>query len=570
MDKQSQVTFTKDGTRLMGWAHRLPWFRALVLAGLTGLAVGLRLAFAGRYADEWDAVDFALAVERFDLLAMQPHFPGYPLYVVGARLLLPIAGDPVRALTWLGAIAGGWLVVPLYALGRMLGGAFAGWVVALWAAVHPWLWVTALRPMSDSVGLTALFAVVVLALCLALRNEQRAWRWVAVGGLFGLTMGVRLSYVPFGFSLAALAWLPWRDEPWRAKLRRVAGWAFGFVAGVLVWVIPVAQTEGGLSSFFSLAVAFTSGHFTQWGGTALSDERGWLERLVRIAGHLTGMGVWGWLPSSPRETTILMNLTAVFGLASGAVVLIVAATRARRWFGMDATVPRRFVPRFSAVRVSREMTIGLLLTVPYALWVWVGQNADKPRHVLPLLPFVLVAGAVALARCSWCHGRFVPALVRIGLACAWAMWYAWAGWQAARAYQETPPLVQLARDVAARVEGQLAVVYTWEEERVIEYYAPHVEAIRLRRVSTLMQDVLSRGPGVTVYATNAVLDGFGSDGAAIRRHFRPVARFQGPPGLYPVYHDIVLYQADKGLYGAIQQLARTWRETENAAEDGQP
>lgn len=547
--------------------HRMRRFQGLALAGLTGIAIGLRLVFAGRYADEWDAVDFALAVERFDLLAMQPHFPGYPLYVFGARLLLPIAGDPVRALTWLGALAGGWLVVPLYALGRMLGGAFAGWVVALWAAVHPWLWVTALRPMSDSVGLTVLFVVVALALGLARREEQRVWPWGAVGGLFGLAMGIRLSYVPFGFSIAALAWLPWRGEPWTAKMRRVAGWGLGFVLGVLLWVIPVAELEGGLSAFWSLGIAFTAGHFTEWGGTVLSDERGWLARLARIAGHLMGMGVWGWLLTSSHEAATLMDLAAVAGLFAGAAGLIYAARRARR-FGTEATATRRLIPRFAAMRVSREMAVWLLLTVPYALWIWVGQNADKPRHALPLFPFVLVAGAVALARLSLRVGGGVPQLVRIGLACALAVWYAWAGWQAARAYQQTPPLVQLARDVAARVEGQLAVVYTWEEARVIRYYAPGVTAVRLRRVSTLMQDVLSRGPGVTVYATNAVLDGFGPDGAAIRRHFRPVARFQGPPGLYPVYHDIVLYRADRDLYAAIQQLACRWHEQGSAAERG--
>ncbi|HEY8341606.1 MAG TPA: glycosyltransferase family 39 protein [Calditerricola sp.] len=551
----------------MGARHRQRRFRGLALAGLAGIAIGLRLAFAGRYADEWDAVDFALAVERFDLLAMQPHFPGYPLYVFGARLLLPIAGDPVRALTWFGALAGGLLVVPLYALGRLLGGAFAGWVVALWAAVHPWLWVTALRPMSDSVGLTALFAVVVLALGLACREEQRVWPWGAVGGLFGLAMGIRLSYVPFGFSLAALAWLPWRREPWAAKMRRVAGWGLGFGIGILLWVISVVQLEGGLSAFWALGIAFTAGHFTEWGGTALSGEHGWLARLARIAGYLMGMGVWGWLPFSPQGAAILMDLAAAAGLSAGVAGLIYAARRAWR-FGTDATTPRPFLMRFVALRVSREMAVWLLLTLPYALWIWVGQNVDKPRHALPLFPFVMIAGAVALARLSQRVGGGVPHLVRIGIVCAWVLWYAWVGGQAARAYQETPPLVQLARDVAARVEGQLAVVYTWEEARVIRYYAPSVNAVPLRRVSTLMQDVLSRGPGVTVYATNAVLDGFGPDGAAIRRHFRPVARFQGPPGLYPVYHDIVLYRADKGLYGAIQQLAYRWHEQGSAAERG--
>ena len=36
------------------------------------------------FAASWDEVDFVLALDRFDLLAMQPHFPGYPYFVLGA------------------------------------------------------------------------------------------------------------------------------------------------------------------------------------------------------------------------------------------------------------------------------------------------------------------------------------------------------------------------------------------------------------------------------------------------------------------------------------------------------
>src|SRR5437870_3364473 len=31
--------------------------------------------------DDWDSVQFALGVKRFDLFAHQPHPPGYPLYI---------------------------------------------------------------------------------------------------------------------------------------------------------------------------------------------------------------------------------------------------------------------------------------------------------------------------------------------------------------------------------------------------------------------------------------------------------------------------------------------------------
>ncbi|TXK86803.1 nucleoporin-interacting protein, partial [Parageobacillus sp. SY1] len=38
----------------------------------------VEIYYASPYAATWDQVDFALALDRYDLLAMQPHFPGYP------------------------------------------------------------------------------------------------------------------------------------------------------------------------------------------------------------------------------------------------------------------------------------------------------------------------------------------------------------------------------------------------------------------------------------------------------------------------------------------------------------
>lgn len=61
------------------------WFAdaALALAVVTG--VGLRLAAAPAAPGTFDEVGFTLALTRYDLLAFEPHFPGYPLAVLLAR-----------------------------------------------------------------------------------------------------------------------------------------------------------------------------------------------------------------------------------------------------------------------------------------------------------------------------------------------------------------------------------------------------------------------------------------------------------------------------------------------------
>nr|WP_232467183.1 hypothetical protein [Anoxybacillus flavithermus] len=44
--------------------------------------------YASPFAATWDEVDFALALDRYDLLAMQPHFPGYPYFIFGGCLFI--------------------------------------------------------------------------------------------------------------------------------------------------------------------------------------------------------------------------------------------------------------------------------------------------------------------------------------------------------------------------------------------------------------------------------------------------------------------------------------------------
>ena len=56
-------------------------FRRVLLVAGVALIGASRYALRARLPDDWDAAGFALALERFDLASLQPHFPGYPVYV---------------------------------------------------------------------------------------------------------------------------------------------------------------------------------------------------------------------------------------------------------------------------------------------------------------------------------------------------------------------------------------------------------------------------------------------------------------------------------------------------------
>ena len=51
------------------------------------------------FASTWDQVDFALALDRYDLMAMQPHFPGYPSFILGGYFIHQFVDNKVSSLT---------------------------------------------------------------------------------------------------------------------------------------------------------------------------------------------------------------------------------------------------------------------------------------------------------------------------------------------------------------------------------------------------------------------------------------------------------------------------------------
>ena len=63
-----------------------------------------------------DAVNFSLALERFELARHQPHFPGYPLYVLVTRGLWALGIDAVWALALPGALASAGLLAVIAAV----------------------------------------------------------------------------------------------------------------------------------------------------------------------------------------------------------------------------------------------------------------------------------------------------------------------------------------------------------------------------------------------------------------------------------------------------------------------
>ncbi|MGE5701369.1 MAG: hypothetical protein ACM32O_02465 [Clostridia bacterium] len=503
----------------------------LLLLLLLAVALFLyRLPYAGIFAESWDSVDFALALERYDIFDMQPHFPGYPLYILLAKALLPLTADPVLALTWLAAATGSLSLFPFYVIAKeMIVSRLGTWFAVLLFAASPLLALASVQPMSETLGLFAVLTLEAFVIRAVTRSKSNQLGATCIGAtLFAALLGVRISYFAVGFVLLLPLLLLYRQR------KAMAGFLLEliiigcvFLAALAAWLLPTAATEGGLGPFLALGTAFTSGHFSDWGGTSLtSGMSGWQLMNIWVADRMLANGLLG---IASLSATTRYNLL----LACLLIVLLLAGVLSSRLRSLAA---------------RPKLTFLLLATVPYLLWMLLGQNSEKARHLLPLLPWLFILIGLGLDtlrdRANRSFSRFK---LRYGLLLAVVATVTLAPLSLRQAevlasHLTPPPALQLVDYVRQHYPAQGTLTYTWEEQRLFQYYAPDYETERLKSADYFVQSVLLQsGTHPYMLLTNAVLDGFGPE-YPLRQQVREVARFSADPFLYPTYHTVILYE----------------------------
>lgn len=230
-------------------------------------------------------------------------------------------------------------------------------LTALLFVVNPSCWLQAEKAFSDASGLFFIIAAADMG-CRACTWDAKPYHLFLCSLLLGLGLGVRLSYAPLLVSwMALLLYLYLQPNTRRAPIR---DGAYGLVIGVCLWLAPQLALTGGLELLYD-GLAFTSGHFADWGGTVVSSAapqlQQWTYRATMIVwGFLAyGLGFW-W-----TDTSILRVLPSLVML-----VAIGLGCRQARW--------------------GTSTGFLLLYSSPYSLWIVVAQHADQPRHLLPLIP----------------------------------------------------------------------------------------------------------------------------------------------------------------------------------------
>ena len=405
-----------------------PWGEAPLWALLVGWCLVTRLITTVTYLEDPDSIRFALSVaDRYDLTALQPHFPGYPVFWAVAKPIYLLTGSFSVAFAVLGGlatvllVAAGLLLLPGIRIRSPEGLAWT--VLVVW---NPMGWLLGNRYMPDLLGA----AVVLASLGFSIRaiREGRTTDALIAGGLFGLLGGLRLSYVPF--VLIPLVGLMWKRPSVRGALLGAA------VMGVLAWFVPLIL-HTGWGPLVSSAGRQTVGHFMEFGGTVLSESTSASGRISQATAAIWADGLGAWLPGRHPFTAVVAVAISAIGFRAVFVALTVQDFESR-YLSWWAPVLRWLVPS----------------VVLYSTWIVLYQNVlHKSRHVLPLLTVVLLVlsiGAVEMARKKM--GR--------GIVAAGALSYAFVAVVLAVQHKEPTAIAQVVEQVRviSEAEPELRVV----------------------------------------------------------------------------------------------------------------
>jgi hypothetical protein len=309
--------------------------------------VSSRLASTIYYIEDTDSLRFALSVGDYDVAELRPHFPGYPVFAFMAKALTALTGSYALAFSLIGAVATFGIIYYLQRLLRVRPEEPLGVLVAVLVFFNPMVWLLGNRYMPDLLG-----AACALAAAYHLLQGRRDLGFL----LAGLLAGIRLSYLPFLLPPVLLA----------LRTRTLRGMGLGAL-GVVVWLVPLVL-DTGWGELVDAARSQTEGHFSDFGGTVHTEpELG--ERAGGVFEALWAHGLGAYWPLRHPITLVV---------AAGLVAALAAGVRSLR---------KAFSRHTLRIMVASWGT--------YLVWIFLYQNViHKSRHVLPLLPLLLLVAAL--------------------------------------------------------------------------------------------------------------------------------------------------------------------------------
>ncbi|MBA2871673.1 hypothetical protein HNQ85_001948 [Anoxybacillus calidus] len=135
----------------LGNKRFMSYFCTFIGVSALSLLFYVEYQYASPYAATWDQVDFALALNRYDLLAMQPHFPGYPYFILGGMIVNSFIENPAKALSIFNVFMMLSATIPNFLLAKKYYESDIAWIITCL------LMLIVTQPMSEGAGIAVLW-----------------------------------------------------------------------------------------------------------------------------------------------------------------------------------------------------------------------------------------------------------------------------------------------------------------------------------------------------------------------------------------------------------------------------
>lgn len=254
----------------------------LLLLGLMLVVTVTRGPLKSNLLYSMDSVNFALAMDHYDVSVHQPHPPGYFLYVMFGRLLRRFLGDANLAFVSISIVFSVLTLTALYMLGKDLFDLKTGVLAAVIGITSPALW------FHGEVALTyvteAFFSTFIAFCCWRVMKGESFYLWVSALAM-GIAGGFRPVTPVFLFPL-------WAYSVREIPLRKIMLPFALMVVTSLSWFLPMLWMTGGWDAYRGALVEL----WTYNTGTFTVFEKGWTALKIYSATLLLffvyGAGTW--------------------------------------------------------------------------------------------------------------------------------------------------------------------------------------------------------------------------------------------------------------------------------------
>ncbi len=313
------------------------------------LTIISRVPFTSKLLYHLDSVQFALALDKYDITVHQPHPPGYFLYVMLGRFLNFFIKDANTTLVSLSVIFSSLTVVALYYVGKEVFDTRTGFLAGVLALTSPNVWFHGEVALSYIVE--AFFTTLAALICWRVYKGEHRYIWLSVI-ILGIAGGIRQNTIVFLMPL----WLfSVKGVPLRKIIPSLA--LLGLVC--LLWFVPMVWMTGGWKVYndaFQELWLFNTGHVSVF-------ERGW---------------------SSFRVFSSALFIFTIYGIGAGVLMLGLAAyslIRHRRLASLDP---------------DKMIFFSLWALPPFLFYLLIFIHPANPGYALAFLPAILVLTAASI------------------------------------------------------------------------------------------------------------------------------------------------------------------------------